>query len=352
VDASATPHATSIAWIAPARDAEDRRALEEWARARGVRLVAPVEGHAPELPVDVSVGGRVEDELERAREAIAAQETDAAERALARAEEALRAHPELPHAAWLMAEVHRGWSARWHRLEPRDSARGDAAWQRADALDGGRVAGIGEAAAAGAPPVQAWLDVDDAAMDPADATLRVDGVITAPGELARPPGEHAIALIERGAVRWAAWVALADGSRVRVRAPSAPACSTGDIGRARARLEADAVMARGVRCAAWIAVMPGPSGALRIASCEASACGPLVQWRVGGVTDARSAGGIGLSSAASERPSGRWPVWATAAIVVAGVAAATTAVLAATGAFESEKSERRFVSGGLKVQSF
>jgi len=45
-------------------------------------------------------------------------------------------------------------------------------------------------------------------------------------------------------------------------------------------------------------------------------------------------------------------VWATAAIVVAGVAAATTAVLAATGAFESEKSERRFVSGGLKVQSF
>jgi hypothetical protein len=341
MDAEAT-----VVWIAPARDAQDRHALDEWALARGIRLVTPRDGKAPDVPVDPSVADRVEDELDRARDAVAAQEPDAAERALARAEALLYEHPELPHAAWLMAEVHRGWSARWHRLEPRDQARGAAAWLRAAALDGGRVAGIGETEA---PPtggtVTATLELEGAAPG---TTLRLDGAELAPGPVTRPAGEHQVTVSDGTVVRAAAWVALADGARIRIRVPAAPPCSSEDL--ARARRTDDAIAAGGVRCGAWIAVLPaqGPSGMLRIASCDKGACGPLVEWRA----LAPPVGPSGPPPTEELPKRGRWPAWATLTIFGAGIVAATTVALAAAGAFDKQRTDARFVNGGIKVQGF
>lgn len=123
----------TVVWVAPEGAApagvrsgpgdgrEDAsRALVEWGRARGLRIVTASErvgGGA--LRVDPSIADHVENELDRARDAISALDADAAERALARAEALLREHPELPQAAWLRAEVHRAWAARFTRIEPR-----------------------------------------------------------------------------------------------------------------------------------------------------------------------------------------------------------------------------------------
>ena len=144
--ANVTFTATSV-WLAPGGEAPGdaaRRALTAWARAHDVTLAEPTAGEPRALAVDLAVADSVELELERAREAVAAQDADTAERALSRAEGELRAHPELPQAAWLLAEVERGWAVRHTRVAPVDAERAERAWQRAAGLDGGRVAGVGE----------------------------------------------------------------------------------------------------------------------------------------------------------------------------------------------------------------
>jgi hypothetical protein len=117
----------AVVWIEPAGPAEER-ALGEWALARGVRLHGPSAEEAPRIAVDLSMAERVEAELDKARDGATALDAEVTERALARAEAILRAHPELPQAAWLMAEVERGWAVRWARIEPVDRVRAARAW--------------------------------------------------------------------------------------------------------------------------------------------------------------------------------------------------------------------------------
>jgi hypothetical protein len=343
VDGAATP----VVWIAPARSADDRRALDAWASARGMHLADPVDAGAPAIAVDRAVADKVEAELDRARDAIAAQETEGAERALARAAALLHGHPELPQAAWLMAEVHRQWSARWNRLEPRDRARADAAWQRAAALDGGRVAGVGETLAPVPPSVRARLALDDA---PAGARALLDGVPVTAGDLTLPAGEHQLTVTDGGLVRYASWVGVAEGTLLRVAIPPPPACSTGDLGRAR-EAEPGELRAPGVRCESWVAALPAAAparpGTLRVAVCSGAACGPLVEWRLGGLALVPTPTEGGGASA----PQG-WPTWATVTIFGAGVVASMAIALVATGAFEkTQGTESRFVNGGVKTSS-
>ncbi len=333
------PSPAPVVWLAPARGAADRQALSEWALARGVRLAIPPDGRAPAVAVDLAIATSVEDELERARDALSSQEADATERALTRAGELLRAHPELPNAAWLMAEVDRAWSARWRRLEPKDAARGDAAWRKAAALDGGRVAGVGETSARGEATVVAARIVVDGGGDAVH--VRLDG-----GPLVnKPAGEHVLTIAVAGELRYAAWIALAEGAVVKVHVPSAPACSSGDL--ASAEQDGAGVRAPLVLCPRWVAVAPLGAG-LGVATCEGAACGPLAEWRVGGAaqTDVWNVG------RADEPAAPRWPFWATGAVVAAGVALATGITLVATGAFEKQRTETHFVNGGLRIQSF
>lgn len=325
-------------WLAPA-GAQDRAALAEWAMAHGVRLVQPDAEHAAELHVDLETADRVENELDRAREAMSAHEADGAERALARAEASLRASPELPQAAWLMAEVERAWAARWLRLEPRDPERAARAWQRAAGLDGGRVAGIGEHDAAIVAPVKATLVIEAHG----DFEARLDGVEVHPGSIVSAEGEHALVVSQGGAPRFAAWVAIAADTTVRVGLGGPPTCSTDDVG--RAHIVEDNVRADGVRCARWIAALPaGAAGSLRIATCEGARCGPLVAWRVE----------VAISPTASqpraEPPKKKLPTWATIALLGAGVVATATVAILVSDAVKKPDPETRFVNGGVKVQ--
>jgi hypothetical protein len=340
-----------VLWVGASEVREDAaRALSEWARARGVQLSPPPEGGAA-IHLDPSIADRVERELDRAREAIGAADADTVERTLARIEAILREHPELPQAAWLRAEVDRTWAARWLRLEPRDDARARAAWEAAQALDGGRVSGIGEPTTPPRPKVKVTIVVD--AIAQLGAALYIDGSLVQPAtkddrratyhvELA--PAEHQLLAILDSRTVFASWAAVssAGGAPLQVNVADAGACARDQL--AGVRQVDGKIEAAGVTCPRWIAAVPGErKGAILVARCEREICGPLLDWRT------ERYGGIASPPQAPDRRAG-WPAWATFTILGVGAAVVTSVALVATGVFETRPVEPRFVVGGARQE--
>lgn len=336
------------------------RAVLEWARARGLHVRSASEGSRGGLEqVDFTIADRVEKELDRAREGTAALDADVAERALARAETLLREHPELPQAAWLRAEVHRGWAARWTRVEPRDDHRAQLAWQEAEALDGGRAAGIGEVAFPSRPRAAATLSVQGAStrrlvvrLDGTEltGTPAPDGAMTYALDV--PAAEHQVVVTVDGETAFASWVAISDGAPsppsprpvIAVRVSNDGACTAASFGGVSPD-GAGGIRAAGVTCDHWVAALPAERpGSVLVARCERDACGPLLEWRTGGL-DATA--GVALPHV---RRGGAWPAWATWTALGVGAFAATTITLIATGVFEARPTEQRFVAGGVRVE--
>lgn len=339
--------AATLVWLAPEPpDAAQGRAVASWSRARGVPLTSPVRSEVPALEVDLRLADAVERWLDTARDAIAAHEQDSADRALSSAESLLRAHPELPQAAWLMSEVDRARSAQWRHVPPTDAQAAEGAWLRAEAIDGGRVAGVGEEASATHPP-SATIAVD---LTPEDAELWLDGQPARDHVIATRAGTHALVATWGGAPVWAEWIEIPAGrSSVRVKTQAALACSDRDV--ARAHLTADPSGAPGARridaphvsCRAWVAATEGTGlGSVRMALCEASRCGPALEWR---------APEPWTWSPPDDRGNERKGVaWATWSLVGAGVAIAAGVVILASGALRPVPAETHFVSGGIKRQ--
>ena len=348
----------TVVWVEPAEGRDDAlRAVAEWGRARGLKVLVAAEGTgASAVKVDFAIADRVEKELDRAREAIAALDADVAERALARADAILREHPELPQASWLRAEVHRSWAARWTRVEPRDDVRAQIAWQDADALDGGRAAGIGEVSFPPRPKASATLTVQGGGSRAVVA--RLDGVALA-GAIAEgtlsypidvPAAEHHLVVSLDGETVFAAWVAIASTPtrpasprpNIAIRIGDDGACSAASfVGVAR---EGSGVRAANVSCDHWVAAAPAVQrGVVLVARCERSTCGPFLEWR-----SESSFGGL------PDRPiaprGAAWPAWATWTAIGVGAVAATTITLIATGVFESRPTEPRFVAGGVRTE--
>jgi hypothetical protein len=249
-----------IVWAHQDDAASTPAVLQEWAEARGLRLVAPREGGRHAIPVDARVATRVEKDLHAAHELLTQHDADGAERALARAEEILREHPELPQAPWLLAEVQRGWAARFARLEPVDPARAARAWRAAAALDGGRMAGLGEPSTAPAASVPFSIELLGAAPG---VELRLDAEVVTPGPLRAAAGLHALVARAGGDVVFAEWIAVAPRSVVRVAVPTPEPCSTADLaGPAPA-------------CPSWVAARAGDrAGTFRVRVCGTDGCGP------------------------------------------------------------------------------
>lgn len=335
VDAPAT-----LVWIAPdPPDAAESRAIASWAQAHGVDLQPPRDERPRALATEPGVAEQVEDFLDRARDATAAHEGDAIDRATQAAEDLLRAHPELPQAAWLMAEVERARSTRWRRIDPADAEAAEREWVRAEALDGGRLPGLGETGAASHP-----ADAEVTLLLPEDDAARLDGdSVGASGVATTHAGLHALVVTAGGAPVWAGWIEVRAGrSSLAIEAPTATPCSIIDAG--RAELSGERVLGERVRCARWVAVARGPApGALRIASCYGARCGPLLVWR-----EAAPWTGPAPASPSPDASRARWPGWATWVLAGAGVAVAAGIAVAASGALEAPPTETRFVSGGLK----
>jgi hypothetical protein len=331
----------TLVWIAPdPPDAAESRAIASWAQAHGVELQPPHDERPRALAIEPGVAEQVEDLLDRARDATAAHEGEAIDRATQAAEDLLRAHPELPQAAWLMAEVERARSTRWRRIDPADAEAAEREWVRAEALDGGRMPGLGETSAASHP-----ADAEVTLVLPDDDAARLDGESVAPGGVATTHvGLHVLVVIAGGAPVWAGWIEVQPGrSSVTIDAPAAAPCSIVDA--AHAELSGERVLGPRVRCARWVAVARGPApGALRIASCYGARCGPLLVWREA----APWTGPAPASPSPEARHAQRWPGWATWVLAGAGVAVAAGIAIAASGALQAPPTETRFVSGGLK----
>ncbi|MGH7281397.1 MAG: hypothetical protein ACRELY_07745 [Polyangiaceae bacterium] len=313
-----------------------RRAIVAWAEARGLVVTLPRTGTSSSIAIDLTRGDEIEKELANAHDALTRLDADAAEHALSRARSIARAHPELPHAAWLLAEIERGWAARWMRIEPTDPARAARAWQIAATLDGGRAPGIGETGAPRPAHVAATFEFDT---DP-DFHVRVDGMPITPGPGKFAPGEHAV-VAERGDhIVWADWVSISPGAVVVVPSFGPIACTTGDL--ARASGDREGIDASGVVCEKWIAAVPAGSSSVRVAVCERDACGPFVTWQMHN-------GPLGPILPPRTHES-KTPLWiGVTAVGVVAVIAATSIALLATGAFEPAPHETKFVGSGVKT---
>jgi hypothetical protein len=333
----------TVLWLASAQapdlEAGRTRALKSWSLAHGVEIAPPRDEAPRGLAVDYHLAADVEALLDRAHDAIAARDADATDSAVSAAESALRAHPELPQAAWLMAEVERTRSTRWRRIAPVDAEAAERAWLRAEALDGGRTTGLAEEtaeghAAAATMTIEAVPDGTIAWLDGVSVT-DVSGIPTHAG-----PHVLAVALAPLGsapgAVLWARWIDLPEGpSRVAVMVSGTTPCSSSDL--ARASLAGEAVSAEAVRCEQWIAVTAGSApDAIRVARCGRGACGPLLEWTPSPAWS---------WSPPPARPAAGWPSWATWAIVGAGAAVAAGAVVVT--ALQPGSTETHFVIGGI-----
>ncbi|HEY8086997.1 MAG TPA: hypothetical protein VIF09_04110, partial [Polyangiaceae bacterium] len=193
----------TLVWLdAEPPDASRSQAIAAWARAHGVVLRPPSKERAPALAVDPARADAIDGLLERVRDAMAARDAEAADRALASAEAELRAHPELPEAAWLMAEVERARSSRFRVIPPQDLDAADRAWARAEALDGGRVTGVGEAAS-GAHPADASLTLS---LEPTGARAWLDGHPVGGTVVALHAGPHVVVVTSEDLPVWAGWI--------------------------------------------------------------------------------------------------------------------------------------------------
>ena len=332
-----SPPPTTSVWIdeSPSPDAE--RALVEWARARGLELTrASSASSRPEVIADLEDANRVEADLTLAAQALVQEDTDASERALARADARVIAHPELPQAAWLRAEVERAWSARFSHLAPKNEERARAAWQRADALGGPRVAALTETGTAEARPLAHVRFVLP------DGELWVDArrVTADTGTLA--DGPHQVRVVRDGRTVRAAWVGVGEGTVIDFsQERSTGACSKADF--AGVALDPEGTpKTRGVTCPAWVLARSSPTaGTIMVASCERERCTTWLEWRTLNVLPA------------PEPPAfhKRWPGWATWTLVGVGAAAATAVTVIATGVLEAHAKEPRFTNGGVHVES-
>ncbi len=347
-----TPTVT-VHWIAEpqSQDGGQARALRSWALAHDVAIALPRDEALRDVRIRLAApDGRLADDVEkwldRARDAIAARDADAADLALSSAESALRAHPDLPQGAWLMAEVERTRAARWRRIAPPDEEAAARAWLRAETLDGGRTPGLGEEVASGhAAAAEIVLHTV-----PDGAIAWLDGVALKDPSSGVPTfaGPHVLVVTLEGSPVWARWIDLpAARSVVAVAAPGIVPCSASDL--ARASLVGGTVHAEPVRCEEWIAVAPGASDeAIRVARCGRGKCGFLLEW---GASPAWSwMPPPEADSRGRETAGGAWPAWATWGIVVAGAAVVASVVLVASGVFQPAATETRFVSGGIRSQ--
>jgi hypothetical protein len=291
----------------------------------------------PEVVTDLEEANRIEADLSAASQALVQEDTDAAERALARAEARVIAHPELPQAAWLRAEVERGWAARFSHLAPKNEERARAAWQRADALAGPRVAALSENGTVEELPKAHVRFV----LPEAELWVDAKRVTAESGTLAEGP--HQVRVVRDGRTVRAAWVGAGEGTIIDFSQDRLTgACTKADFSGITLDPEG-APRTNGVRCPSWVLAKASPTaGTIQVASCEAEHCTTWLEWRT-----------VNAFAPAMEVtvPHKRWPGWATWTFVGVGAVAVAAVTVIATGALEAHAKDPRFTNGGVHVES-
>jgi hypothetical protein len=326
-----------VLWLgSTAPQPHQRTDIAAWAKARGFSPVAPAA--PPPASYDAMLIAQVEALLEEARSAPPAPASASGASAFERAEALLAAHPELPQAAWLLAER---YALEAHALgnDPAAGERRESLLARARALEGERAipAGLDSRSASPYSGVAAAsaLPIAVAGARPHDRVF-VDGVAGA----SVAPGRHHVQLY-RGAHRvWVGWV---DGDAGAAPRDPTQACSTFDLADVVSGTEGPRP-APGVHCARWLAARPAPLAGIEVAECALSRCG---HWQAGNGARMPSAAHVQTEDVAA------WPTWATWGIVGAGAAVATgVVVLWRTGSFDRSSPDTEFTFTGPSAATY
>jgi hypothetical protein len=252
----------------------DKKAIFAYERARQtkveIRRTSPRSVSslpAPTYPpYDAELAFRLEAELAAARTAAASLDERRALELANGVEEELRAHPELPQAAWLMAERFRVAE----RVGELSEAERTEFALRAEALEGPRAAEFGAKPESAPKPSSLEITVEGLS---ARDRLEFDGA-PAGRELSTVSGEHHVRVLRGERLIHAAWVTLEVGATsLALPLPAVAACSDEDLSGVRV-LGARALPEPGTSCARW-AVARRERGGLSIAECFGDQCGPF-----------------------------------------------------------------------------
>jgi hypothetical protein len=328
----------TLVWLGAQRpEGRAKAALESWARAHDVKLEEPRSEPGDEGTETQALAQGYDQALDRARDQLTGGDDEAAQQTLRQLEQALREHPELLQASWLMAERYRLEA----QIVARRSAEEAARWrQRADALEGQRATSFGEdKTPADARPAQ--LSVTIAVRGARRHEIFWDGASSA-DEVSTPAGEHHLVIVRGKRVAWSGWVSALTSGSFEVWIPDDLPCSVGDLAGVALSPGGEPSVQRGVRCEAWLMAAPGPKrGTLSMAVCSKEQCQPEATWAYEVFDSAKA------SVETSKK--GFLPAWATWTLAGVGVAVATSIVLWRAGVFDRTEPATKVTYDGSKL---
>jgi len=305
----------------------------------------PVPARAAQPAGARDAAERVEALFDAAQSALGALRPEEVGQSLGEAEQILQAHPELPQAAWLLAECH-VLSAEW--LASRDPSAARARLTAAAALEGARVAPFREGESEGPGSAREADHADLASTLPrlsfeirgleAGDTLEWDAEPrTSP--LATTTGQHQLRVLRGGHVVWATWVSVSvSNPELRLSLPRVAPCSAEDLVGTVDGPRGPSAPAR-VVCREWAVARSGP-GELEIALCRGARCG---DWH------RAPAEAAPFRAPAQVLTRTGFPRWAAYAVAGVGAAAVTGAVLVGAGVFgEGGSTRERWTFDPLK----
>jgi hypothetical protein len=322
-----TQTATLLLFLAGELTQGERSALDEFSRRKHLSLGAPAPtprtpypAYRHELVLDL------EGRLDEARTLASSLDEDHALELLGAIERDLSAHPELPQAAWLLAEHHR-IAADVRRAAPEGAPAAEQLDRQAHALEGARAAAFGTEP--GLAPASDTVRVVVRDLDPRDS-LEIDGV-TGKNDRSLEPGVHQARVLRGGELAFAGWATLTVSGEVALGVRPLVPCSSEDLGSVllRGRVVSGT---SGVRCPRFV-IARREADQLEVADCTGSACSPFTPLK-----EPRSSSIGGLSP------------WAFAALTTTGVVAAMLLTTWAAGGFQREQPPDKtvFVYGGLQ----
>ena len=295
----------------------ERALIDAHAQKRNSAYIAPAPTPASVYPTYTAARVlALEARLDEARTLSSSLDEKQALEVLTLVERELYEHPEIPQAAFLLAERHR-LAASILRAQPGAEAEAAALDARAFVLEGRRAAAFGQTAlpdpASAAPSTPIHLGELDARDE-----LEIDGV-SGGAERALSPGEHHVRVLRGESLLFASFITNDAAASLRLTLPAVVPCSAWDLAAANPGSNAASTVsapAARVRCGRWVAVRR-VLGKLELAECEHARCGTFTPLEPPPRTE-RS----------------RFPAWAGVAIAGAASIGVTSLALWAAGAFD------------------
>jgi hypothetical protein len=312
----------TLVWLSSASLSAHQTELQAWSRAHQVVLRPTLT--APSPAYDPAVTEAIEVELDRARTALAMHQADAP--ALTRVCLQIVRHPELPQAAWLLAECHRLSAVL--NAQGGDAVTAAQRQQAADALEGPRSPAY-SADPVTSTPLEPLSVVEIETVGPRIGDrIFLDGESIAVRALASV-GTHHVRVVRDEAVLWSGWLDVAaQGGQLRIPLTVKP-CSTHELSEL-VFTGSQLTVPPDISCPSWLIARPQADGTgIDVWQCQANRCSSPQQWPVPQRQTQEATTGTA------------WYVWP---LVGVGVALGTAAVLWQTGAFDrdAEQPERPF----------